>query len=187
MKKILLASLIFMTSIAHGELAVVNNTPTIQPTSTYAVAYRNQTGNYHVLEVDKDGNPGVDKEVEAAFTDKFLRNISNDTLQKFIEEGGYIQIRKMSDGEYVLHAQMRGVGGGFWGAVAGFWTGKVAVHIGSQLLILGTSAVVGLICPPIAPAVYAGLTSATAIPVEIASNHVGLATGIAGAVITGPV
>jgi hypothetical protein len=195
MKKLLLASLLFATTYATNPLVDTSGLE-IAPQenivqalsledidqSNCGIVYRHpETNQFHVI------RNNTDTPVEAAFVDKEVRNMDNEVFTKFIESGGYLRIVQMDDGNLALHANMRGLGGGFWGAAAGFWTGKILVHVGSQLLILGASAAVGVVCPFAAPAVYSGLTAATAIPVEAASNVVGLATGITGAVITGPV
>ena len=69
------------------------------------------------------------------------------------------------------------------GAWAGFWGGKIFVHIIHQGVIIGIAACSG----PAAPAVYAGLLAATGPAAEVSSNVAGWATGMTAMVATGPV
>ena len=100
---------------------------------------------------------------------------------------GYIIVTQMSDGSYALKANIRVLGGGFFGAKAGFWIGKVMTHFVVQVGIHVAAGVVTIVCPPAGPAAYMAMQGAAFVPTEIASNSIGLATGIYGAVITGPV
>lgn len=85
-----------------------------------------------------------------------------------------------SESKYLVH-------NGPVGASVGFFSGKAAVHVvghGTIALISGT---IGLFCPPVGTAVGIALEGVLAVPIEVASNTVGVATGIALGTATGPV
>lgn len=107
--------------------------------------------------------------------------------ESIMSAGSYLTLNKMDDGEYVIRAKSRGLGGGYWGGVAGFLLGKSVVHIMGQGVIYGVTGVVGIFCPPAAPVVYAGLQVSLVPAFEVASNTVGLGTGVVGMLLTGPV
>lgn len=100
---------------------------------------------------------------------------------------GYISVNQMSDGEYCLRANIRVSGGGGVGAVTGFWLGKAATHGALQVVAWGVGGLVGIFCPPAGLIVTGTIIGTLAVPVEAASNIVGLAAGIALGAATGPV
>ncbi len=101
---------------------------------------------------------------------------------------GYVTVGQNSEGEYTLKSNMRLLGGGCFGAWAGCWFGKIAAVGASQLLILCVSAPCVFIGgPAMAGLVHKTLTIATAPAVAATSTAIGLAAGIAGATMTGPV
>jgi hypothetical protein len=106
-----------------------------------------------------------------------------DLLKAFSPSTGYLVISQMSDGEYSIKAQSKLLGGGAFGAVGGFWAGKFLTHLTAQVAYLAVAGVVSVVATP---AVYGALQKTCAVPVEIASNKVGFATGIMGGVATGP-
>lgn len=100
----------------------------------------------------------------------------------------YIQIFQFSNGEYGLHLKTRLVGGGAWGAIIGVVTGKFIVHAVGGVVAGAAGLGATLIAGPVAGwAVAAGTWGVIAPTVEATSTAVALATGIAGAVATGPV
>lgn len=80
-------------------------------------------------------------------------------------------------------------GGGVLGAQWGFWIGKTAVYAASAVVITGVGVVAQVVCPiPGSGAVASNYVAIAMAPaIETASNAVGIATGIYGAVTTGPV
>lgn len=121
--------------------------------------------------------------VEMAFVDPKLRGLNLEQYFKLLQEGGYIVIKKIGEGEFSLRLMMRLSGGGALGAVGGFFVGKFMTH----LVHKGGCALIAACCGPAGPAVFVSLVATTSIPAEIASNKVGWATGMAGMVATGPV
>lgn len=115
-----------------------------------------------------------------------LRTITSKNLAAF-QKAGYLTVNKQSDGEFSLRSHVRGEGGGAGGATGGFWLGKVITHGLFQIGIHAATAVVAVVCPPAAPVFYATAQATMAPVAEAASNVVGLAVGVAGAVATGPV
>lgn len=101
---------------------------------------------------------------------------------------GYIVVNQMSDGEYVLRANIRLLGGGLFGASAGAWVGKFVVygvcHGAIGLVAFGATCVGG---PVAGYAVAGGLESTFGTAIEILSTTAALACGIAGGVATGVV
>jgi hypothetical protein len=81
-----------------------------------------------------------------------------------------------SNGQYLVH-------NGVTGALAGFWMGKFLTHLIAHTVILVIASLTG----PAAPAVLTALEATLVVPLETASNIIGLSTGIVGSVATGPV
>ena len=111
-----------------------------------------------------------------------LRKMTPQQLKLYQAKHSII-MKRMSDGSCQFEPGHGLKGGGLLGAKIGFWVGKVTVHVGARIGFLIAAACTG----PAAPAVYAGLEASCLIPLEAASNVVGLACGIAGGVMTGPV
>ena len=127
-------------------------------------------------------NMGKLHRIQPCFVDKLLRSIPAEKMDSAME---HIVIRpvQMDNGEYSLHAHVRGLGGGYWGGVAGCYVGKFAVHF----IAHGTIAVISLCTGPAALVTAASL-EATFLPlIEATSITVAIGVGIAGAVATGPV
>lgn len=104
-----------------------------------------------------------------------------------LQSGSYLMLNEMSDGEYVIHAKPRGLGGGFWGGLTGYLIGKTVVHVVGQGVIYGVAGTVGIFCPPAFLPVLTGMQCAMLPAIEAASNTVGLGTAVVGMVATGPV
>lgn len=116
-------------------------------------------------------------------TDKELRGISKEVLIKMLSAGSYIAIKENGDNNFNISLQGRLLGAGPGGATFGFYAGKFVTHFVGHSIILVVSVCTG----PAAPATMAAL-EATFMPViEATSNVVGLAAGVAGAVVTGPI
>ena len=115
--------------------------------------------------------------------DKELRGVSQDKLAKLLAAGAYLQVNQSGNNDYTLKLQQRLVGGGLFGANAGFFIGKFAVHFVAH----GAITAVSLLTGPLAPATAAGLEACLLPFIEGASNVVGLGCGIVGGVATGPV
>lgn len=111
---------------------------------------------------------------------------SNELIAQ-LSSSAYLVVTQLSDGQFSIQLHQRLLGGGFFGAHAGFWIGKVLTHVVAQVGIFTASAVVGIVCPPAAGPIFYALEAAIVPAAETTSNAIGLATGIAGAVMTGPV
>lgn len=101
---------------------------------------------------------------------------------------GYIAINQNQDGDYILQMNHRIIGGGGLGAIIGAIGGKFLVHAvaGAVATVVGLGAT--LIVGPVAgPAIGYGLWGVMAPTVEVASNVVAMASGIALGSATGPV
>lgn len=125
--------------------------------------------------------------VKKHWIDPQIRNMSNEQLEAFIQHNNYIAIKKMSNGEWIARAFVRGNGGGVIGAQVGFWGAKGAVHAighGSIWLIAGG---VGMINPFAGAATGYFLEGTLGWAIEGASNIAGISAGIALATATGPV
>jgi hypothetical protein len=115
-----------------------------------------------------------------------LRTITSKNLAAF-QRAGYLTVNKQSDGEFAIRSHVRGEAGGPGGATGGFWLGKFLTHGVFQIGIHAATAVVAVVCPPAVPVFYATAQATVAPIAEATSNVVGLATGVVGAVATGPV
>lgn len=121
--------------------------------------------------------------IERAFIDKELRGIDNVKLAKLAAAGATLKLAKLNNSEdYALHLGAPLNGGGALGATIGFWTGKILVHGTAQILMH----VAALATGPAYPVTLATLQTTLLVPVEAASNTVGLGLGILGGVATGP-
>lgn len=120
-------------------------------------------------------------------TDEVLRKVNKTNLAAYLQ-AGLIRVSKTNNGEYVLRSHIKGLGGGTIGAYIGCFLGKGLVY-GTYY---STVAVIGAVTTPfLTPAGSAVLTatihSTCAGPVEVFSNYVAIAGGVAGAAATGPV
>ncbi len=131
----------------------------------------------------KISNGKSDCFVKKHWIDPQIRNMSNEQLQSFIEHNNYIAIKKMSNGEWIARAFVRGNGGGLLGAQAGFWGGKAIVNFVGH----GAIYLVALSTGPAFPVTLTALELTFAGPIEAASNVAGIGTGILVATATGPV
>lgn len=104
-------------------------------------------------------------------------------MGEFTEKGGYLRVKQLSDGKYVLDANVRGLGGGLGGTTVGCYIGKFTVHF----IAHGTILVIGAMTGPAAPATIASLEATFLPAIEAASNIGAIAGGIIGGVATGPV
>lgn len=82
--------------------------------------------------VTKDGERVT---IPSHWTDKNMRNISQERLAKFLEKG-YLSVNQMDNGEYTLKANVRGNGGGpilgqvlGWGVRIGSWSACAALTV----------------------------------------------------------
>lgn len=100
--------------------------------------------------------------------------------------GSYIKVFQYEDGSLGLHLKTRMHGGGFGGAVAGFFAGKVTVHLVGQGIIYGIAGATQLVAPGSFPLVLAALEGALATPIEVISNKVACTTAVMGMLATGP-
>lgn len=60
-------------------------------------------------------------------------------IGKFTEKGGYLRVRQLSNGEYLIDASVRIDGGGIAAAQAGYWLTK-AVILGAQFFLIKKTA-----------------------------------------------
>lgn len=102
-------------------------------------------------------------------------------------QGGYLEVVRYDDGSFGIHAHQRLPGGGPLGGKIGFWAGYFGTHILAQGAIIAVSGAVTLVCPPAGTAVFLGLQTGGAPVIQGTAMAMGLAGGITGAVVTGPV
>jgi hypothetical protein len=95
-------------------------------------------------------------------------------------------VEKLPSGQYMLKMSTPVKGGGFWGAMAGFWGGQVLVHGITQGICFGTAGVVGIFCPLLFYPTLATMEKVTSVPSTIIANKVAIGLGVVGGVITGP-
>lgn len=120
-------------------------------------------------------------------TDEMLKKLNKKQLAKFLNtRAGYIAVSQLDNGDYRLNAKVRGLGGGPGGATVGFIVGKATVQIVGHGTIGVIAGVVGVFNPIAGTAVGYALEAALALPIEVASNTIGLASGIALGAATGP-
>lgn len=104
-------------------------------------------------------------------------------ILKYTALDNKFRISECDNGEYKVSPASDLRGGGIFGAQGGFLLGKFLVHFVGQ----GVIQIAALCTGPAYPATVVAL-EATFLPfIEAASNVVALGTGVAGAVITGPV
>jgi len=94
---------------------------------------------------------------------------------------------ELGNGDILVKPQIGLNGGGPGGATAGFYVGKFTVHLIAQGGIMAVSGVVSLIGTPAAgAATFVALEKTVGPAVEVASNVVGLGTGVLGGGASGP-
>ena len=120
-----------------------------------------------------------------------MREMTQVEREEFLSHAfrsGYITIKQTQDGEYVLQFNQRLLGGGGFGAFLGAIGGKFLVHAIAGAVCTVVAGAVTLVAGPIAGgAIGYGLYGLAFPAVEVASNVVAMAGGIAGGVITGPI
>lgn len=126
------------------------------------------------------------QDIEHGFVDSLIRNMDNQQLAYF-QEIGQIEICPSTEGLFSLKAYVLLKGGGLFGANAGFWFGKIVTYLIAHGTIAAVSGTVGIFCPSAGWTVASALEKALFIPIEKASNAVGIGLGIAGGTLTGPV
>lgn len=157
MTKYLLLSLLLLSNIANAKFDYF--------------LYRDAEGKIH--------------NVEPCFVDKEIRNIPTDKVQWAMNHM-FIYAVKMDDGNYALHAFVKGLGGGPGGATVGFLGGKAVTHIVCHGGIALVSWGIGFFFPPAGAAIHTGLEAVLAAPIEGLSNVVGCGTGLLLGTVTGP-
>lgn len=105
----------------------------------------------------------------------------------FTEKGGYLRVKQLSDGKYLINASVRVDGGGAGGTAAGAWLGKIVTYTLCHGAIIAVSTGVNVVWPGSGVAVGIALEKTLAVPIEVASNTVAICGGIAGGILTGPV
>lgn len=123
-------------------------------------------------------------DVQPAFVDKELRQLSSEKLNGLLKSGAYLKLNKMENSpEYSVRLGQRLNGGGLAGAAVGAYVaGGAVAAIGH-----GTIGLIAACSGPAAPAVAGALEFWFFTPIAIAAKAAAVAGGIVGAVVTGPV
>jgi hypothetical protein len=123
--------------------------------------------------------------VQPQFVDKTLREIPDDKLEEVLP---YIAIYpvKMNNGEYMLRAHVRGLGGGAGGATVGFWVGRFVGQTVGYGLVAVVAAPAALAGPTAYAVAVAGLAGTCAPVIESASTLTSLGGALLGGAMTGP-
>jgi len=181
----------FLRTINKGFLAllifIVSSLPASAMNTKRALMTSNEVGAATVL-CHPDGfhvyKKGKLKKIQRPFVSKELRKLNNEQLSQALSSGqAYLKLNQNSDGEYALDFKTRINGGGYWGAMAGAYTGKfVTSFVGHGALL-----VVSFAAGPLQPAAFYALEGTFGPTIEGASLVVALAGGIAGGAATGPV
>lgn len=112
--------------------------------------------------------------IKKYFTDPMLQGITKRQLQAFLT-GGYLAINQMDDGEYLLRAKGRIVGGGpILGTIA-YWVTKSLCY-GTAVAAVGTVAVAGGGALGAATGIVAHVGGATVLGTAATTTIVGTAT-----------
>jgi len=138
-------------------------------------------GNGYVVK-DKKGEHRVAKHG----LDHLLKTMPASALPKF-QQNGYVEVKRMSDGEYKLISHVRGDGGGIFGANAGFFAGKLLVYGVAHGTIGLISVGANVVVPGSSGAVFVTLEKTFAPTIEWYSNVAAIGLGVAGGTVTGPV
>lgn len=139
---------------------------------------------------DKDGfcinRSGFTYRVSRNDTDRLFHDKKVESIYKFTLMHKF-KLVQFLNGDIIIKPQIGLNGGGPGGATAGFYTGKFAVHLTAQagIAVVATGAAIAG-GPAAGVAVGVALEKTIAPTVEVASNVVGLGTGILGGVATGP-
>lgn len=115
-----------------------------------------------------------------------LRKISDKALAVLLE-GGYLDVNKSNEGDFVVNLNARQLGGGLGGATIGLAGGKIATSLIGHGLIGLISIGVGAFNPVAGYAVGSTLETTLGPVIEGVSLKVGLACGILLGAATGPV
>src|SRR3546814_17601673 len=131
-----------------------------------------------IIDMSEEGlkisNGKSDCFVKKHWIDPQIRNMSNEQLQSFIEHNNYIAIKKMSNGEWIARAFVRGNGGGILGAHEGFWGAKAIVHfVGHGALYIAVAATEHAFTVTLT-----SLDETLGSPIETSSNFYHIETGI---------
>ncbi len=174
--KTLLTGAFLLTTLSHAGQLTIKDSSIFSPKELGLVSLTHDDSGFYVM------HNGVKRSVKSHNVDKDLRNRPSNKIEKFLEHG-YISVNKMSDGDFTLNSKIRGNGGGYFGAVAGCYIGKFAVHFVGH----GTIAIVSMATGPAALVTAASL-EATFLPwIEATSNVAAIGVGVALGTATGPV
>lgn len=125
--------------------------------------------------------------IQNAFVDKTIRNVPSDKLIKFLEKG-YLSVNKMSDGQYTLKANVKGLGGGAYLAWL-FYGGTKSLCYGT-VIAAGTGVIATGVGAGVAAAGLGGTavgTTLTAATTKVAASSIlgGMSSTAAGGVAAG--
>ncbi len=134
-------------------------------------------GEYSVLQAGKT------HKIESYDVDPVLRKMDTKQLAKF-QQNNSVAIGQLSDGSFKVDAKLGLKGGGVFGAWLGSTLGYGLVTLTGHGLIQIVSLCTG---PLFYAPVSATLTKMFAIPIHAAASAAGIACGVSGAVVTGPV
>jgi hypothetical protein len=158
--------------------------------SDKSVVGRGKLGELALYHSDDEGysamHNGIEKLICPTRIDPVLRKLNSTSLEILQEKSDFV-VSEDSRGELTLKLQQKLNGGGLGGTQAGFIAAKFVTHFVGHGLIWGASALISMGCPP-AGALFKVTATATLTPfIEAASNVAGLAGGIVGGTLTGPV
>lgn len=140
-----------------------------------------ELGQFHYLQ------DGKDHRVDRTWVDPLLKEIKTQEQADAFNKACWIRAVKMSDDNYKLVALGRGPGGGAIGVTVGVVVGKFTTYAVCYGALAAVTAGVTAICPP-AGGTFALAAGATCAPlIEGLSTAMGIACGLAGGIITGPI
>lgn len=175
----IILSLVLVASIcsaSNNDRLVIRKDKLFVPSSLSGSTVEHSEGRFHVSQ------DGEKRRVENNNMSRELRSINAHQVKSLLS-GGYLKVDRSINGDYKLDYNARLKGGGILGAKIGFWAGKLFVHGLGHLVMFGVSSLTGLA----APATMLALRATFLVPLEAASNVVGLGCGIAAGAATGPV
>jgi hypothetical protein len=179
-KRLLLLLFVSVNAVAQ-ELGIVDCTklPVMVPERLGSVELYHNNEGFHVVHKNEY------RQIKPHFMDKELRKINKHQLAGLLAHG-YLSLNQMSDNEFSLEANVRGLGGGGVGATVGVWVGWTVTNVVGHGTIFLACRAADIVVPGSGAAAETGLHIAATPVITAAAKAIAIASGVLLGTVTGP-
>jgi hypothetical protein len=175
MYKLLIVGLLTSSALAmNSEIVKINKSAFMAPRSLVDISLIHENNNFFV---EKDG---IRQPIQKAFTSPLLRTIKPTQLVALHENGGYLKLKQMSDGEYSLDVLARINGGGPVAGQIAYWITKTLCYGTTAAATTAAVVAIGGTAGEAALVTAGVILSTSSIP-AVGGTIEGIATLLAGA------